>query len=82
MFLHQENFPTNLNAGEPGIAVSRLGGASAVADVLERIGQRNMRKIFDALVAELARDAQTKRRAMIRGQVLAIHRVGQRSLRM
>jgi len=59
-----------------------LCGASAVADVLQRIGEGDAGKIFDALIAKLARNAQTKRRSVRRGKFLPVQAVGEQSLRM
>src|SRR5579863_233508 len=65
------------DARVPGIADFGRPGAQALADVLQRIDNADAGEILHALIAKLARHAQADRSAVGRGQLLAVHRVGQ-----
>ena len=67
-----------LDAGVPGVGSVGGGGASA----FEAVGDGDRRHELDALVAELARDAETERAAVGDGEIAAVHAVGDEGLGM
>src|SRR5581483_8774432 len=61
----------SLNPGVPGVAALGLGGAQTFAKGLEVGGERQAIGVFEALVAELAGDAQPQGAAEGDGEVAA-----------
>src|SRR5208282_2251111 len=74
---------TNLSdAGVPGIAEFWSCGAQTLAETLQVVGDRQVGNEFHVLVADLAGEAHTQRAAVAHGKLVAIHPIGQKSLRV
>ncbi len=70
------------DSGVPGVAAFWRSRAQAFAEVLQTIRYGEASDVFDALVAELPGNTQSKRSAKSDGKLTAIHAVGDESLRV
>src|SRR5271157_5841262 len=74
---------TNLSdTGVPGVASFRIRAAQTLTESFHAIGHRQVSYKLHVLVADLAREPQAKRPAVAHGQFIAIHPIGQKSLRV
>jgi len=60
----------------PGVAVFGRRGTESFAESFQAIGDGKAGDVFDALVAELTRNTQSKRPAEFDWQIASIHAVG------
>src|SRR3977135_2896289 len=70
------------DAGVPGIASFWRRGAQTLAETFQTVRNRQVGDVFHALVAELAGESQPKRPAVADWEFIAIHPIGDKSLRM
>jgi len=70
------------DTGVPGVASFRRGRAQALAETLHTVGDRQVRDVFHALVAELAGKPHAQWAAVAYGKVTAVHSICEKGLRL
>src|SRR5215469_7038959 len=70
------------DAHVPRVAVLRIGGSPAFPDILNRVCNQDVRKVFLAFLTELTWHAHTKGRAVPGRKFLSIHTEHQQGLGM
>src|SRR4030095_7725025 len=69
-------------SGPPGVTPFGVRATETLAELLDRVRQREPRQVLDALVAKLPRHSKTYCRAVVDRHRLAVHAVGEERLRM
>src|SRR5215831_19564104 len=82
LYFHGSLGVTSSDAGVPGVASFRSCGTQPFAELFQVVRESQAGDEFHALVAELAGDSHAKRAAVGDRKIVAIHAVGQKSLRM